>query len=367
MSKTPILAVEVTRLSSAYRDSGVALYIKHILQGLSTQKGLRTVCFGKEIADQSRQELPSETEYHLSRGPAIIWRNQALRAITREYDCQLAWFPFQIVPWLPCMPFVCTLHDYGFLRFRGVGMSLTSCLYLSLCLGNALWRSKWLLCVSEATRLGVLQRFPWAKGKIILARHGLPEEVRKRSARMEPLFFEKPTQFFRCVFLAGENERKRFDLALQACERVCRETALELVVTGPEEKVKTRAQKVLGFVPSYLRCVGRLSRSDLLDLYQKSHALLYWSYFEGFGFPILEALALGAQVLCLPGQAEKEVGGNFVTYTDPATPAQAAKDLLAAFQRVKTRESPLAGISHARSFSWQPSLNAHARVFGLPD
>jgi glycosyltransferase involved in cell wall biosynthesis len=260
------------------------------------------------------------------------------------------------------MPFVATIHDYGFLKLGGNGMSLQSCLYLSSCLGNILLRSKTILSISEATTKGVLKRFPWARKKIITARHGLPNEVRELSEKMDFPFSGKPRDSLRCVFLAGDNDRKRLDLALLACERINKATPLELVVTGSENRVKARAQAVLGFVPPFLRCVGRLSRPELLALYQASHVLLYLSYFEGFGFPILEALALGAQVICLPGEAEQEVGGDCVGYANPATPEKVEEKLREVLERSQNASAIREGVLHARSFTWGPSLEAHARV-----
>jgi len=363
MKKTPILAVEATRLCTEYRDSGVALYIKHILSGLYEHYGMRAVCFGKEISQECIQGLPKETEFYFSEGRPFIWRNMALQHLRKKWGCELAWFPFQIVPWLPCMPFVTTIHDYGFLRLGGDGMSLRSRLYLSACLGNALLRSKSILSISEATTRGLVERFPWSKNKIKTAKHGLPDDARKLSEKMDLSFALKPNNLMRCVFLAGDNERKRLDLALLACNRLNKTTQLELVVTGSEEIIKARTQAVLGFVPAFLRCVGRLSRGQLLELYQSAHALLYLSYFEGFGFPILEALALGVQVVCLPGEAEMEVGGDCAVYANPATAEKVEEKLLEALELCKNANTIQAGVCHARSFTWGSSIKAHGEVF----
>jgi glycosyltransferase involved in cell wall biosynthesis len=260
------------------------------------------------------------------------------------------------------MPFVATIHDYGFLRLGGDGMSLRSRLYLSACLGNTLLRSKTIISISESTTRGIVRRFPWAAKKIVTARHGLPDEIRALSGKMDFLFPGKPTDLFRCVFLAGDNDRKRFDLALLACEKINKATSLELVVTGSENRVKARAQAVLGFVPPFLRCVGRLSRPQLLDLYRTSHVLLYLSYFEGFGFPILEALALGAQVICLSGEAEQEVGGDCVGYASQATPEKVEEKLRESLQRCKNTDIIQSGVRHARGYTWERSLEVHAKA-----
>jgi glycosyltransferase involved in cell wall biosynthesis len=108
--------------------------------------------------------------------------------------------------------------------------------------------------------------------------------------------------------------------------------------------------------------VGRLSRQQLLELYQTSHVLLYLSYFEGFGFPILEALALGTQVICLPGEAEQEVGGDCAVYANPATPEKLEEKLREALERCGNVDTIYAGVIHARSFTWQRSLEVHAEA-----
>jgi glycosyltransferase involved in cell wall biosynthesis len=260
------------------------------------------------------------------------------------------------------MPFVATIHDYGFLRLGGEGMSLRSRLYLAACLGNTLLRSKTIISISESTTRGIVRRFPWAAKKIVTARHGLPEEIRELSKKMDFPFSGKPKDSLRCVFLAGDNDRKRFDLALLACEKINKAMSLELVVTGSENRVRARAQAVLGFVPPFLRCVGRLSRPQLLELYQASHVLLYLSYFEGFGFPILEALALGVQVICLPGEAELEVGGGCAIYANPATSEKVEEKLREAFERCKNTDIIQSGVLHARGYTWERSLEVHSKA-----
>lgn len=362
MKLPPIVLAGTDQFCDEYKDGGVALYTKHIIKGMYEQNGVKTVCFAKKFANDCIQELPEGTEFYISKGQPFIWRNTALQNLQKKWGCELAWFPFQIVPWLPCMPFVTTIHDYGFLRLGRDGMTLQSCLYLSVCLGNVLLRSKTILSISEATTRGVVKRFPWAEKKIVTARHGLPDEVRELSKKMQFPFSGKPRGLMRCVFLAGDNDRKRFDLALLACERVSKATPLELVVTGSENRVKTRAQAVLGFVPPFLRCVGRLSRPQLMELYQTSHVLLYLSYFEGFGFPILEALALGVQVICLPGEAEQEVGGECAIYANPASSEKVEEKLREAFERCKNADTIKAGVSRATGFTWRKSLEMHAKV-----
>lgn len=362
MKPPPILLAGTDQFCNEYIDSGVALYTKHILQGMHEQNGVKTVCFAKRFTNECIRELPEGTEFYISKGLPFFWRNTALKHLQKKWGCELAWFPFQIVPWLPCMPFVATIHDYGFLRLSGDGMSLRSRLYLSACLGNTLLRSNNIISISEATTRGIVRRFPWAAKKIVTARHGLPDEIRALSEKMDFLFPGKPAELFRCMFLAGENERKRFDLALLACERISKAVPLELVATGSEDRVKDRAQAVLGFVPPFLRCVGRLSRQQLLELYQTSHVLLYLSYFEGFGFPILEALALGVQVICLPGEAEQEVGGECAIYANPASPEKVEEKLREAFERCKSTDIIQNGVRHARGYTWQRSLEVHSKA-----
>ncbi len=97
----------------------------------------------------------------------------------------------------------------------------------------------------------------------------------------------------------------------------------------------------LGYTPSEL----------LPALYRSAAALVLPSLDEGFGFPVLEALASGTPVLCSDIPALREVGADQAAYFDLRRPDQLL-ELLAALWRGELPFAPAAARSHAARFSW---------------
>ena len=153
------------------------------------------------------------------------------------------------------------------------------------------------------------------------------------------------------VLLAGSIEARKAPLAAaDAAAAVGR----PLVVVGPERdpaltaELRRRGADVRGFV----------SRDELVRLYQEAAALLFPSLHEGFGLPVLEAMACGTPVVAAPDAAVREVGGDAVAYADEGR----LGDVLA---RVLAEPEPWsrAGLERATGFSWEATARATVAVY----
>ncbi len=83
-------------------------------------------------------------------------------------------------------------------------------------------------------------------------------------------------------------------------------------------ETRGRVQR-LGYVPD----------ADLARLYARTQALVFPSWYEGFGLPVLEAMSHGAPVICGDHSSLKEVGGEAAIYVDPASAESIANAMLA--------------------------------------
>jgi alpha-1,3-rhamnosyl/mannosyltransferase len=96
--------------------------------------------------------------------------------------------------------------------------------------------------------------------------------------------------------------------------------------------------------------VGRASDEDLAALYRGARCLLYPSLYEGFGIPVLEAMACGTPVVASRGGATEEVAGGAAVLVDAADAAAIADGITAA-ERERSRLVPL-GLERAAQFRW---------------
>jgi glycosyltransferase involved in cell wall biosynthesis len=102
-----------------------------------------------------------------------------------------------------------------------------------------------------------------------------------------------------------------------------------------------------------VRRLGYVSEQSLLELYRRAAALIFPSWYEGFGLPVLEAMSQGCPVICSNRSSMPEVGGEAPLYVDPAQPLE----IMTAMKRIENDPglwSSLArqGLQQACKFSW---------------
>jgi glycosyltransferase involved in cell wall biosynthesis len=131
-------------------------------------------------------------------------------------------------------------------------------------------------------------------------------------------------------------------------------------LTRPEYKALAPSVRILADVPD----------ADLAEFYNRAAVFVYPSLYEGFGLPILEAMACGTPVVSSSAAAMPEVGGDAALYADPrdagAFTAQVSRVLRDSAMRAPMVEG---GLSRARQFSWrrtaQETLAVYQSVCGV--
>jgi glycosyltransferase involved in cell wall biosynthesis len=186
----------------------------------------------------------------------------------------------------------------------------------------------------------------------------LPDDPAELAARAQRLGL--PEAGF-LLTLATLEPRKGLDVALRALAHP-EAPALPLLVAGqagwggldlPSEAAR------LGLPPDRLRLLGRVDDADLAVLLSRATALLAPSRSEGFGLPVLEAMAAGTPVVTSDAPALVEVGGGaplVVPRDDPAALAAAAA-LLASDRAERSRRSA-AGRARAAHYTWDRAARA---------
>ena len=101
-----------------------------------------------------------------------------------------------------------------------------------------------------------------------------------------------------------------------------------------------------------------LLRRELAALYRGAAALLFPTRYEGFGLPVLEAMASGTPIVATPDEAVREVAGDAAVYALPHELAPAVLQALAERDRLVA-----AGLERARTFSWEEAARRTAAVY----
>ena len=108
---------------------------------------------------------------------------------------------------------------------------------------------------------------------------------------------------------------------------------------------------------------GYAARDTARDLYRAAEVFVYPSHAEGFGLPVLEAMACGTPVVTSTAEALREVAGGAALFADPGDPAAFAGAIEQVLDDPATRARlRAAGIAQAAKFSWETCARGTAAV-----
>jgi alpha-1,3-rhamnosyl/mannosyltransferase len=231
-----------------------------------------------------------------------------------------------------------TLHDISFETDAGAMGRVDRLVFRSV-VPRAARRADHVLVVSERTRRDVEERYRLAPEKVTVTPNGV-----------DPSFSPGGERDGYLLFVGAIQRRKDPLAALEAARSV----GLPLVVAGPE-KEPALAQR-LREGGADLR--GYVSKTELADLYRGAAALVLPSRFEGFGLPVLEAMACGTPVVAAPEPALREVAGDAAVYAEDGDFAAAVGRALDERERLSA-----AGLERSRLFSWRETARLTAEVY----
>jgi len=170
------------------------------------------------------------------------------------------------------------------------------------------------------------------------------------------------------LFIGGADPRKNHQIFLEAAEMVRKKLGSRmLVLVGSpihpfgnyEETARRRslAEKVL--------CPGRLSTNDLQLLYSSTDLFVFPSLYEGFGMPVLEAMACGAPVLTSNSTALAEVAGDAAVLADPQDARALGEAMIRALEDEPLRAAlKIKGFARAKQFSWEHAAAKTVALYG---
>ena len=167
------------------------------------------------------------------------------------------------------------------------------------------------------------------------------------------------------LWVGTREPRKNLPTLLRAFARLAPASDLDLVLVGPAgwgEDATEEASLAEEIPAGRLHVLGRLGDADLAAAYAGARAFTFPSIWEGFGLPVLEAMAHGAPVVTSAGTCMEEVAGDAGLLVDPVD-AGALAEALAAAAGTDHDRLAAAGRERASLFTWEESARAHAAVY----
>jgi glycosyltransferase involved in cell wall biosynthesis len=218
-----------------------------------------------------------------------------------------------------------------------------------------------LVTVSSFSRDDLVRKYEIPEGEIDVVPNGVSEMFQPLSEPAIRKVREKYTggrPYF--LFVGALQPRKNVVGLLLAYEQFCRQTDEEvdlLIVGGAMHKtreiVKTHRSMKCG---NKVHFTGRVADVELVQLMGAALALTFVPFFEGFGIPVIEAMAAGIPVICSNSSSLPEVGGESVCYATP----ESVDDIAEAMMKVYTDQDYagdliLSGKERSESYTWERS------------
>ena len=226
-----------------------------------------------------------------------------------------------------------------------------------------------IIAVSIHTKKDLIQHFSVSPEKIDVVHHGVEERFRARSREETQAFLDRLGIGPRYLLYVGCIEaRKNLNRLLEAFSRVKQDgnTSLELVMagnTGEGAQEVFRTISRLGLEKD-VRILGYVQQEDLPFLYSGAEIFLFPSLYEGFGLPVLEAMACGTPVITSNLTSLPEVAGEAALLVDPYRVESSASAVKSLLEDPSLRQAHVRkGIVRAGEFTWEKAAAQTLEIY----
>lgn len=365
--------------------TGIGWYLFHILEELGKRDDVELVLFGDaRVTDDGPRlhaSLPPTARYAIfdlrglptSRFSRPLTAGALLPLIWLE-DCDVIFGSNYFLPRLMdsvATKKVVTVHDLTYRRFPEL-LQRETLDHLEREMARSIAQANEIITVSDATRRDLLEFYDVDPARVHAILSGASfGDRRPLAASRRPPQLDGIDRYI--LFVSTIEPRKNLDVLIDAFERIAGDYAGHLVVVG---RIGWKAERTVSRMRTS-RFAGRIRHLDYVDrddlplLYGHADAFVMPSLYEGFGLPILEAMASGTPVIAANCSSLPEVGGAAARYFPPDDARALAREILAVVsdEREATRLAE-AGLEWSARFDWtetaERTLGVLRRAAGAP-
>jgi glycosyltransferase involved in cell wall biosynthesis len=288
------------------------------------------------------------------------WYDVKLPLALRPHKIDVLVQPYGFCSLTTSIPQVLLVHDLAFLHYPKF-ISRYQRLYYRIFTKRFLKKAKRIVTVSDFTRSDIIKHYQKVSQKISV----VPGAARKDFVPLSwfdredvKAGFSDGREYF--LFTGGIHPRKNLMNLLKAFSlfKKWQQSNMKLLIAG---RLAWQYDDILQKLQTYkyrddVVLLGYQPDEQLALLTASAYALVYPSYFEGFGLPILEAMQSETPVITSDTSSMPEIGGDAALYANPADPDAIAKQMLYLYKNEAERTGLIgAGIIRAKEFSWDKS------------
>ena len=327
--------------------TGCQYYAWHLIKELSKHNGLDLTAI---VSNRTPLEiLPRNIKtrrHHQLRMFGAVFFNSLVHPLSGLSNYDIIHCPTVVTPFFfkPKTAVIITVHDlvplihlyFSKIRHR---------VYFRYFVGRQISEADHLIAVSNSTKRDIIHFYDQPSDKITVVPEGVGEEFRPISSPKEDYVLS----------VATLEPRKNFKGLIEAFIQMKQRTKVStrLLLAGREGWKHSNLFRIPNEYKSDVLFLGYVSSQDLIKLYQRALAFIYPSFYEGFGLPVLEAMACGCPVVASNRASLPEVAGQSCLYVNPERTGEIAD----ALSRILTDDSlanelSALGLERAKLFTW---------------
>ena len=309
--------------------------------------------------------------------PAVraVQEQRLIRRAARHVDPDIIHYPASIGPWIPGMPAgsmlercVVTVHDLAYLKFPE-RFSAARRLYYRTSMVRGARRAAHVIADSESTRRDLVELGGIPAERITVVHLGVentfaPVDDDAVLARVREKY-SLPPRFF--LFVGTIEPRKNVACIVEAYTQLADGLDdIDLVIAGRRgwKFGPLYAQIERAELTDRILMPGRIDDKDLAAVYSCAEAFVWPTIYEGFGLPLLEAMACGTPVISSDIGVVREVVGDAALLIDPQSPQQLADAMQRVVSSGDFRDDLVRrGIARARLFPWEQTATRTLEVY----
>lgn len=377
----PIIGIDVT--AAVTQGGGIGRYTRELMRALVADNGdshsYRYRLFSARRPPQLPvpEPLPQSERVTFHEAPLSarwlyrLWYRLRLPLPVQLITGHLDLFhspDFVLPPLRGNPPTLLTVHDLSFLHYP---QTFTPALvnYLNRVVPRSVARATHVLADSQATRADLLQMWQVPPEKVTVLYSGV-------DARFRPIADQQRLQAMRRKYGLGDfpylfsistiQPRKNYQMLIQAFKPLAAHLPHHLAIAGGKgwlyEEVLAEVERQ--GLQERVHFLGFAADGDLPALYSAADLFLFPSLYEGFGLPLLEAMACGLPVLTSNSSSLPEVAGAAALQLSPHEPAAWTAAIERLLQDEQQRaQMRAAGFQQARRFTWQKAAGELRQLY----
>lgn len=261
-------------------------------------------------------------------------------------------------------PIVATVHGLATMHIDGVRSRR----------GDAVWRTRVgalvraadrIITVSESSARDISKAFPGSASRIVPILHGIDHELFKpdHDTPAPPVLREHGVLGRYFAYVGNIDPRKNVVELCRAATTVFSQHRIPTVISGSPAWDSSEIMDAIASSPGVIY-LGRTSDEDMVAILRNALAFCFPSRYEGFGFPVLEAMACGTPVICSDRGSLAEIAEDSALVLKNIDAKSIATAMSAVIEDSTLRADLTSrGLQRAQEFTWEKSARMHASVF----